>query len=195
MWQRTGIESGPGNILGRNAGRLYSSNFGYNHGVISCFYHACCSPLINIVVINVSQAVNSVHTSYFDESGKRSKCCISALFWFVLAFGQIHVWKVLINLCRQVIMIKHIFRENLFQHELKLLNFWSLEPLHMNSCLVLSTFLWTVCWTWNYCMEFSSIFRLFTFKRFPDKQGLVCFKFDFLLQNSNVIYLRKLKAS
>jgi len=32
-----------------------------------------CSPLINTVVINVSQAVNSVHTSSVDQSGKRSK--------------------------------------------------------------------------------------------------------------------------
>jgi len=98
--------------------RLYSSNLAFTNILQSwCdfVFLPCllsCSPLINTVVINVSQVVNSVHTSSVDQSGKRSKCCWSLVLF--VAFRQ--TWKVLINLCRQVIMIKHIFRENLYKY-------------------------------------------------------------------------------
>jgi len=61
--------------------RLYSSNLAFTNILQSWddfVFLPCllsCSPLINTMVINVSQAVNSVHTSSVDQSGKRSKCC------------------------------------------------------------------------------------------------------------------------
>ena len=56
-----------------------------NHGVISCFYHACYRVALSSTqswLINVSQAATSVQTSSFDQSGKRSKCCWSVFFFF-----------------------------------------------------------------------------------------------------------------
>lgn len=205
MWHWGGSISCPGNLYSGKAHpsrKCATTDFtrviwllqtSCNYGPISCFYHAC----YHVALSSTQWWLTFLRLQLISRMSMNQVSFPSVNCWSLVllaTFGQ--TWKVLINLCRQVIMIKLIFRLILFKSVLRWLDFWSLETLHINSCLILFIFMWTVCWTWRYWrVAFVSILRLFTFKRFTDKQSLVCFKFVYLLQSFNVIYLRKLKAS